>query len=50
MSGNGAQSPYEATQDGQIIISDGGEFVVEKPLTDIYGRILTDIDGNIVTV
>jgi hypothetical protein len=48
--GNGDTSPFEATADGQIIISENGAFVVAKPLVDIYGDILTDTSGTIVTV
>ena len=49
LGGNGAMSPYESTQDGQIIIAEDGQFAVRLPLTDPYGFILTDADGRIIT-
>ncbi len=49
LTGNGSISPYKATQDGQIIIAEDGEFKVRLPLTDQYGLILTNSNGQIIT-
>ena len=49
LTGNGSQSPYKATQDGQIIIAESGEFQVRLPLVDQYGLILTSANGQIIT-
>ena len=50
LTGNGAQTPYKATQDGQIIIAEDGDFIVALPLVDLYGDILTDANGEIITL
>jgi hypothetical protein len=42
-------SPYKANADGQIIIAEDGEFKVRLPLVDLYGDILTNSNGEIVT-
>lgn len=47
--GNGADSPFTPTADGQIIIVEDGAFVVRTPLVDAYGDILTDANGLIIT-
>ena len=50
LTGNGSSSPYKATAEGQIIIAQDGEFTVAKPLVDAYGDIVTDSNGEIVTI
>jgi len=49
LSGNGSSTPYKANANGQIIIAEDGEFKIRLPLVDLYGDILTNSNGEIVT-
>lgn len=42
-------SPFSPTEDGQILISQDGAFVPGVPMTDLYGDIMTNADGTILT-
>lgn len=50
LNGNGASSPFTATQDGQIIIAIDGSFQVRTPLVNSYGVIMTNNAGEIMTI
>lgn len=41
--------PLSPTEDGQIIIVQDGEFALGVPMVDIYGDIMTNSDGTILT-
>ena len=49
LTGNGASSPFTATQDGQIVIVVDGSFQVRTPLVNVQGHIITH-NGEILTV
>ena len=50
LTGNGATSPFAATQDGQIIIAVDGNFQVKTPLINSRGIVMTSITGEIMTI
>lgn len=50
LTGNGASSPFTATQDGQIIIAIDGSFQVRTPLINSRGVVMTNNAGEVMTI